>query len=959
MRLPKITKQVLACGLALSLVVTGGNTSVFAKAAKKPSLNKKKVSVTVGKTTKLKVKKAKKKVKWSTSNKKIVKVTKTSGSKKSVATLKGVKAGTAKVTAKVGSKKLTCKVTVKAPATNIKTVSVDPLDSTCLVVTLKKAAAVNVSDLTISKKYYDEGTYNYQPTVKTLTTTDQVTYRIYLSSSIYNGDYVKVALSAKDYLETQYKATMTGEDDDQILLEKEQNTVTYCSDFFQNGVGTSKYVLAEGALPTGLELKSKRGLIKGIPTAVGSYPVTIKATDELGRSATAKVTFMVYDKTTIVSKSVQGECALNDYVDEMVKKQTTATAAGSTEIYTYKSYTIAPAGGSGLYKFALTGSDTTGVSLSTDIKDDAGNVVNYSTSSSTTLQIPYNITDGTHVFTVQVTDAFDASIQTTATVTVDAVRMYNVSGTAKDVNGASLSGNRVYIYPVDATSADDYIPRKEYIKDSDSSDGGYWEDQYYSTQVGSSETSTTLGEMKGSFATELAAGEYIVKVQSDVDGIKYQMSDTITITAADNAVTQIVVPVRFYSVLGQATYQNGTAITNEMIYFETKEGQYENSDSNWSSGKKFYVKTNDQGAFVASLPANTYVAYVNDNGTRRYFNADITITDQDVTLNSFQLDITRYSISGVVKSNETDLVKNTDLVFIAPDGEIYESETDSTGAFSVKLPGAAAPGVTYTVRYYSRYSNGTSSSSSSYYYDDDDDDYDYSYSTPVATAIPSASSSSTLKGSSYSDYSYNAAEYKTLTPYSGGQVTSVTVVEGQQAVQGLELRYDFAQTVAGVTNVAAAGATVDIVADRVADAYAKIDITQKGRYSFEFGTGNTYEKLSDAQIVIFSQDGTVVKKNDNTSSSYSYYGDDSFGYNSSSYSTGSITLDVGTYYIKMVPLRRYSDNKVQQPGTYKLTVTAEYLYPSATAAPAQSSSPDVTASASASPSPSATPSVDD
>ena len=78
-----------------------------------PKLSKKKITLTVKKSTTLNVKGSnKKKIKWKTSNKKVVQVKRTrkSGTVKLVAKKKG----TAKVTATVGGKKLTCKVTVKA-----------------------------------------------------------------------------------------------------------------------------------------------------------------------------------------------------------------------------------------------------------------------------------------------------------------------------------------------------------------------------------------------------------------------------------------------------------------------------------------------------------------------------------------------------------------------------------------------------------------------------------------------------------------------------------------------------------------------------------------------------------------------------------------------------------------------------------------------------------------------------
>lgn len=75
-----------------------------ASAAGKVALNKNKLVLEMGTTQTLKVKNTKKSVKWSTSNKKVVKV------KKGVLT--PVSVGMATVTAKVSGKSYTCKVTV-------------------------------------------------------------------------------------------------------------------------------------------------------------------------------------------------------------------------------------------------------------------------------------------------------------------------------------------------------------------------------------------------------------------------------------------------------------------------------------------------------------------------------------------------------------------------------------------------------------------------------------------------------------------------------------------------------------------------------------------------------------------------------------------------------------------------------------------------------------------------------
>lgn len=83
---------------------------VSANAAK---LNKKNVSLNVGKTYTLKARGIKGKITWTSSKKNVATVS-------SKGVVKAKKKGTAVITAKYGKKKLTCKVTVKQPVTSIK-----------------------------------------------------------------------------------------------------------------------------------------------------------------------------------------------------------------------------------------------------------------------------------------------------------------------------------------------------------------------------------------------------------------------------------------------------------------------------------------------------------------------------------------------------------------------------------------------------------------------------------------------------------------------------------------------------------------------------------------------------------------------------------------------------------------------------------------------------------------------
>ena len=114
--------------------------------AKSLKLTKKTVSVTVGKTVKLKskvkVKPAKAKLKWSSNKKKIATVT-------SKGVVKGKKAGTAKITVKSGKKSAKFKVKVKKAPVKVAVSNVEVLTSKTVRVTLNKAQKVDASKFSI------------------------------------------------------------------------------------------------------------------------------------------------------------------------------------------------------------------------------------------------------------------------------------------------------------------------------------------------------------------------------------------------------------------------------------------------------------------------------------------------------------------------------------------------------------------------------------------------------------------------------------------------------------------------------------------------------------------------------------------------------------------------------------------------------------------------------------------
>lgn len=105
----KATKKLLAIIFVIVLSISMIPTTNVS-AAKRVKLNKTKATIYVGKTVTLKLKNNKKKVKWTTSNKKIATVSKKGK-------VKGKKAGKVTITAKVGKKKYKCKITVKKKST--------------------------------------------------------------------------------------------------------------------------------------------------------------------------------------------------------------------------------------------------------------------------------------------------------------------------------------------------------------------------------------------------------------------------------------------------------------------------------------------------------------------------------------------------------------------------------------------------------------------------------------------------------------------------------------------------------------------------------------------------------------------------------------------------------------------------------------------------------------------------
>jgi len=136
---------LVACLAVPALMPVGMNNPFTAQAAAK--LSKTKATIYNGKTLQLKVTGTTKSVRWSSSNKKVAKV-----SQKGLVT--ALKVGSATITATVGGKKLTCKVTVKSP------LSADALNLNLDVGATKYVTLTYKLNGRLSLKKYDSSVLN-------------------------------------------------------------------------------------------------------------------------------------------------------------------------------------------------------------------------------------------------------------------------------------------------------------------------------------------------------------------------------------------------------------------------------------------------------------------------------------------------------------------------------------------------------------------------------------------------------------------------------------------------------------------------------------------------------------------------------------------------------------------------------------------------------------------------------
>ena len=210
-KMQSITKRLLAVISAVILMTTM-LIPAFQASAASVRLNKTKIVLVVGQTYNLKVSGTKKTPQWSSSNKKIVSVT-----KKGV--VKGLRKGTATITAKIGKKTYKCKVTVEAPK----------LSSTKKTVTAGTSFTLKLNGTKQTVKWYTSNkkiaTVSKKGVVKTLRAgsvkiTAKVGGKSYVCRVTVKAKPAAPVVSEKNKAAAQYNALINN-------LKKEKNITVY------------------------------------------------------------------------------------------------------------------------------------------------------------------------------------------------------------------------------------------------------------------------------------------------------------------------------------------------------------------------------------------------------------------------------------------------------------------------------------------------------------------------------------------------------------------------------------------------------------------------------------------------------------------------------------------------------------------------------------------------------------
>ena len=405
----------------------------------KVKLNKTKANLNVGKSLTLKTtlspkKPSNKGIIWKSSNTKIATVT-------SKGVVKAKKAGMVKITAtaKDGSgKKAVCKITVKktetvnpkpddpkqeepTPETPLDIKSMKIVQADMMEVTFTKATALTAADFNVWAKRYENADYLKKYTVSQVTTTDSITYKVYITGDMVFGKglYIKAEIPklqlSKEcvYMEETYNI-----ENSVTLSYKVGATV---KDTRQRlGTGYANYSIS--GLPAGIQYEVTTEATKqvmefsGSPRKAGVYNSVLVYEDEIGSKYRLTIRWIIYDENNLIVCDKE-EGALN-----------TNWSSLFTPVYAY--------GGSGSYTYEIIRAESDSAILNNcKIVDDLDKININAT----------GIASGVYKIRIRVTDKNDATKTGTGTLTFTIVDAYYIRGIVRDANGDPIEQYRYSI----------------------------------------------------------------------------------------------------------------------------------------------------------------------------------------------------------------------------------------------------------------------------------------------------------------------------------------------------------------------------------------------------------------------------------------------------------------------------------------------------------------------------------
>ena len=398
----------------------------------KVKLNKTKANLNVGKSLTLKTtlspkKPSNKGIIWKSSNTKIATVT-------SKGVVKAKKAGMVKITAtaKDGSgKKATCKITVKkaavvkpdnpAPVVPLSIQSMKIVQGDMMEVTFTKATALTAADFNVWAKRYENADYLKKYTVSQVTTTDSITYKVYITGDMVFGKglYIKAEIPklqlSKEcvYMEETYNI-----ENSVTLSYKVGATV---KDTRQRlGTGYANYSIS--GLPAGIQYEVTTEATKqvmefsGSPRKAGVYNSVLVYEDEIGSKYRLTIRWIIYDENNLIVCDKE-EGALN-----------TNWSSLFTPVYAY--------GGSGSYTYEIIRAESDSAILNNcKIVADLDKININAT----------GIASGVYKIRIRVTDKNDATKTGMGTLTFTIVDSYYIKGIVRDANGDPIEQYRYSI----------------------------------------------------------------------------------------------------------------------------------------------------------------------------------------------------------------------------------------------------------------------------------------------------------------------------------------------------------------------------------------------------------------------------------------------------------------------------------------------------------------------------------